>query len=1130
MARGDARRAGATDSVMSWRNSRAGRIGVLVLEAIGVAAAVACGLVAFLLWRIEQGPTEIGIVARAAEYGIERALPAKHDAHVRRAVATRDRKASAYLVTLENVAVVGPGRTRVADLSRIELVFAPEDLLRGRFGPRSIVVVDPFLRIVRGTDRRLSLDYSEGRPGAEPARNVFRLLTGERWSGAFERAELRGARLHFADVASGRTWKATNAAASIRKSAAGYEADIVGAFDISGKPAALKAHATYVEKAGRVDATVDVRDAPVGDILDMFYGEDAAILTAPVSGTASITLTRAGEVVSSSIRGRSGAGELLFRGARRPVTSVEVDARFDPKTNRFDVANLAFDADGSRGTFSGVVGLVVDGGDRRPDTLLVDVVGRDVTLDTKGVFAAPLALSRLSLSGAYDVDRRGFDVSRFSLATAGVEAKGALKFAPQAPPGEGPAPSPEIRADVTVDGALDPATLAALWPVAAAQGAREFVATRVTAGKVSGVRATIALPPGAVGAGAPFPKDSVRVSFAVADASVVYAPGMTPLSGASGEGSIVDDTLLIRVPAARVGRIALSDGEVDFTSFKRNAPVHFRFTASGGAREIMTVLDQKPLSLLRESRLDAARFAGDARLAVDIMRPNRREVARENYVVNGSADFRNLAIAELYKGADLEGGAGGIRIAANVMNVKATGKLGGAPVTFDWTERFFARGKGSRFSLEGTADSRTADVFGVPTRQVVRGPVRFKAAAEGNPANIRALKLDFDFIDSTLIFSALGWTKPAGVAAVAAVDARLSPQGTDIRALSVSGAGVDIRGAARLDSQGVVEAAFPTFRVDGAADLVLGAARGEGGSLRWTVGGRYLNAGPLIEEIVGGRSRKDEPKLSLGVDGHVDRFDARAGASYRNVDLRLQQTRGVVDAMSLTATTAAGATLAVATQEGSRGRRFVARSQDVGALMTGIFGVTSIRGGDGQLTIDMGELDADVPRLKGDFAARDVRVVDAPLLARVFAAGSLTGLVDLLNNEGIAIDRASGAFEFHRGVLTVDDARASGPSVGLTAQGVMTAGGGPVELTGAVAPAYQVKSLLGQAPVIGPLLVGRPGEGVVALSYDVKGRSDAPIVTVDPLSALAPGIFRRLFEMDRTPQDEPSTPPVAEPR
>jgi hypothetical protein len=88
----------------------------------------------------------------------------------------------------------------------------------------------------------------------------------------------------------------------------------------------------------------------------------------------------------------------------------------------------------------------------------------------------------------------------------------------------------------------------------------------------------------------------------------------------------------------------------------------------------------------------------------------------------------------------------------------------------------------------------------------------------------------------------------------------------------------------------------------------------------------------------------------------------------------------------------------------------------------------------------------------------------------------------------------------------------------------MTAGGGALELHGAVAPAYQVNSFLGRAPVIGDLLIGREGEGVVALSYDVTGRSDNPSVSVNPLSALAPGMLRRLFEPRAEPS--PADPPA----
>ena len=46
----------------------------------------------------------------------------------------------------------------------------------------------------------------------------------------------------------------------------------------------------------------------------------------------------------------------------------------------------------------------------------------------------------------------------------------------------------------------------------------------------------------------------------------------------------------------------------------------------------------------------------------------------------------------------------------------------------------------------------------------------------------------------------------------------------------------------------------------------------------------------------------------------------------------------------------------------------------------------------------------------------------------------------------------------------------------------------------------------------GDILVGKKGEGVFALSYSVTGERISPTVLVNPLSALTPGIFRRLFD------------------
>ena len=53
---------------------------------------------------------------------------------------------------------------------------------------------------------------------------------------------------------------------------------------------------------------------------------------------------------------------------------------------------------------------------------------------------------------------------------------------------------------------------------------------------------------------------------------------------------------------------------------------------------------------------------------------------------------------------------------------------------------------------------------------------------------------------------------------------------------------------------------------------------------------------------------------------------------------------------------------------------------------------------------------------------------------------------------------------------------------------------------------------MGNIPIIGTILTGtEEGSGIFAATYKMKGSLENPEVKVNPLSALAPGIFRNLF-------------------
>jgi uncharacterized protein YhdP len=124
----------------------------------------------------------------------------------------------------------------------------------------------------------------------------------------------------------------------------------------------------------------------------------------------------------------------------------------------------------------------------------------------------------------------------------------------------------------------------------------------------------------------------------------------------------------------------------------------------------------------------------------------------------------------------------------------------------------------------------------------------------------------------------------------------------------------------------------------------------------------------------------------------------------------------------------------------------------------------------------------------------------------------------MLAGEGIPFDRIAAKYTFADGKLTVTDAKALGGAIGINvSSGMLDLKADTVDLSGTVAPAYTVNSLLGRIPGLGDLLVGGSGEGVFAANFRIQGSTDDPRVSVNPLGMMAPGFVRKLFLFDAPP-------------
>ena len=69
-----------------------------------------------------------------------------------------------------------------------------------------------------------------------------------------------------------------------------------------------------------------------------------------------------------------------------------------------------------------------------------------------------------------------------------------------------------------------------------------------------------------------------------------------------------------------------------------------------------------------------------------------------------------------------------------------------------------------------------------------------------------------------------------------------------------------------------------------------------------------------------------------------------------------------------------------------------------------------------------------------------------------------------------------------------------------------------VRLRGTFVPLYGLNNVFGQIPIVGLFLGGGSNEGLVGITYEVAGPPGAPTLRVNPISAVAPGLLRKLFE------------------
>jgi hypothetical protein len=256
-------------------------------------------------------------------------------------------------------------------------------------------------------------------------------------------------------------------------------------------------------------------------------------------------------------------------------------------------------------------------------------------------------------------------------------------------------------------------------------------------------------------------------------------------------------------------------------------------------------------------------------------------------------------------------------------------------------------------------------------------------------------------------------------------------------------------------------------------------------------------------------------RLYIARDRFVGDFVGEAlydGKRWRNIALDAKVGRGTPVALRLV--------------EIAGGRALQVTTQDAGAALKAFNITDTVVGGALLVRANADDRKPD-QGFAGSADIRNFRIIRAPAMARLLAMASFEGLGNLLaTDRGVEFGTLVMPFRFHQGMIEVKDGRAEGSQIGITVSGRVDSRKDLANLNGTIVPLYMLNSMVGKIPVLGEVIVKEKGGGLFAARFSVEGDLKTPHFTVNPLSMLTPGPFRRLFDRpsaDASPEMGTST-------
>ncbi len=672
-------------------------------------------------------------------------------------------------------------------------------------------------------------------------------------------------------------------------------------------------------------------------------------------------------------------------------------------------------------------------------------------------------------------------------------------------------------------------TFLRLWPEHIAPAVRYYLADQLRGGHVDMADMKVVMTGREIAEatkGAPLPDKGLNIAFKVSDAAIDVSSEAPPVVKGSVTGLITGRTTTVRHVTAEVkgvdGRsLTLSDGSFVIPEASPDHVVaQIGLRLSGGADGLASVLESKLFRSLMSVDLDPAAVKGSADLRIDFPLDLKHIPDLPDIPITLTGSLADLSVDKVVGKDKLEAGRFSVAYDKGSFSLKGDGRVGGAPLTVDMHQpKVGAPGE----AVIGLAlDEALRAKKGLPAAPQLTGTIPVRAVVPiGKPGSGKpAIRIEADLAKAGIDGLLPGFTKAAGKPGKLAFTLTDRETGYELRDIALDAGPATARGSAVIGAEGGLERAELTnVKLSPGDDLRVTLDK-SGAGYKVVVRGAVVDARPFLKSLGGpdGKGGRESSPKEIDADIQVPIITGFNEEALTNASLKLS-LRG----RDLRAGTITGrfrtAPLQANVTRGERGAPMLAvESADAGATLRFVDIYRRMYGG--HLAAGIGLNDG--PQA-GVVQIRDFVLRNEPALSSIMAQGPepVEG-ENARSRKGAAANagQATGSVTFDRmranfvrtGTrVDFTDAAISNAALGFTLSGWLDTGRERTDINGTFVPLYGLNNVAAQLPIVGPLLGGGNNEGLFAVNFRVSGRLTSPDVTVNPLSAIAPGFLRKLF-------------------